>query len=172
MARLLLVLAAWWLGSLAAGGAELRVHEVPGTTLSLGIPADWTVVLPANGNALRMASPDLGAGLAVTVQQDPVSGPAGFAQAALTDLRRLVCDFALLDFDLNALAGGRPWSAFHFRFVLGERRWEALLWTTVVDGRGVAVACCSSPETWTAWEPVFRRGLDLGTVSRPVLTPR
>ena len=155
----------------AAAAAELHPLPVPGTTLVLAAPDGWTAALPADGTTLRLRRPAGDAGLAVTVSVlGPREGQAGFTQRSLDDLQRLLFEFDLRDWDFDARSGSRTWSRLHYRFVLGETRWEQELWLTVADDQAVAVAFTASPAAWAAWKPVFDRCIAEAGASRPVLT--
>lgn len=164
-------------GIVGLGAAELRPLPVPGTTLIIGVPDDWTAVLPADGTAIRLRRPAGEAGLAISVTTLPTGdGPAAFTQRSLAELQKLLFQFDLLDWEFTELRGTRTWSRLHFRFIHGETRWEEELWLTVDQATGtspaqaVAVAFSATPATWAAWKPVFDRCLNETAASRPVLT--
>jgi hypothetical protein len=153
--------------------ADLRSLAVPGTTLVIGVPADWRTVEPADGTIIRLARPGGGGGLAVSVSVLPAgAGPAAFTQNSLAELQRLAYDFDLLDWDFTMRVGTRTWSRLHFRFVHGETRWEQQLYLTAENGQAVAVACSAKPAEWAAWAPLFERCIAETGGSRPVLAPR
>ena len=151
--------------------AELRPLGVPGTTLTLAVPSDWTTVIPADGTIIRLAKPGRDAGLAVTVTPLRTGeGPAGFTQRSLADIQRLAYDFDLLDWDFTLQVGARSWSRLHFRFISSNQRWEEWLYLTADSGQGVAVAFSSVPAGWEAWKPVFERVVQEASGSRPTLS--
>ncbi len=163
------------LSSVGLGAVELRPLPIPGTTLLIGVPADWTAVLPADGTVVRLHHAGGDAALAVSVTTlANGDGPAAFTQHSLADLQKLLFDFDLLDWDFTVQRGTRTWSRLHYRFVHGEARWEQELWLTVDQSTGitkaVAVAFSSAPAGWAAWKPVFDRCINESAVSRPVLT--
>jgi len=152
-------------------GVELRSIVVPGTTLTLAVPSDWTTVFPADGTIIRLAKPGRDAGMAVTVT--PLregEGPAGFTQRSLADIQRLAYDFDLLDWDFTLQVGARSWSRLHFRFISSNQRWEEWLYLTADSGQGVAVAFSATPANWDAWKPVFERVVQEASGSRPTLS--
>jgi hypothetical protein len=152
--------------------AELRSLVVPGTAIVIAVPLAWRTVEPADGTLIRVAKPDGGAGLAVSVAPlAPGQGPAGFAQAALAELQKMTYGFDLLDWDFNLTYGNRAWSRLHFRCVIGEIRWEQQVWLTADNGQSVTVACSALPADWSAWAPVFERCVAESAGSRPVLRP-
>ena len=151
--------------------AELRPLAVPGTTLTIAVPSDWTTVIPADGTIIRLSKPGRDAGLAVTVTPlHEGEGPAGFTQRSLADVQRLAYDFDLLDWDFTLQVGARNWSRLHFRFISSNQRWEEWLYLTADSGQGVAIAFCAVPATWDAWKPVFERVVQEASGSRPTLS--
>ncbi len=162
-------------GMVDLGAAELRPLPVPGTSLIIGVPDEWTAVLPADGTVIRLRRPAGEAGLAISVTAlPPGDGPAAFTQRSLAELQKLLFQFDLLDWEFTELRGTRTWSRLHFRFIHGETRWEEELWLTVDQTTGtnqaVAVAFSATPATWAAWKPIFDRCLNETAASRPVLT--
>ena len=152
--------------------AELRSLVIPGTAIVIAAPSGWVSVEPADGTIIRLAKPDGGAGFAVSMAPlAPGQGPAGFAQASLTELQRMTYDFDLLDWDFNLKLGKRTWSRLHFRCVIGETRWEQQVWLTADNGQAVTVAVSALPAEWSAWAPIFERCLAESAGSRPVLRP-
>ena len=150
---------------------ELRSLAVPGTTLTLAVPSDWTTVIPADGTIIRLVKPGRDAGMAVTVT--PLregEGPAGFTQRSLADVQRLAYDFDLLDWDFTLQVGARSWSRLHFRFISSNQRWEEWLYLTADNGQGVAIAFSALPANWEAWRPVYERVIQDASGSRPTLS--
>ena len=150
--------------------AELRPTIVPGTTLILAVPAEWTTVIPADGTIIRLVNRAHDAGMAVSVT--PLladEGPAGFTRRSLADVQRLAYEFDLLDWDFTLHVGVRTWSRLHFRFVSGNQRWEEWLYLTVDSGQAVAVALSATPATWEAWKPIYENVMQESGSSRPVL---
>ncbi len=156
-----------------SAAADVRPLAIPGTSLVLAVPADWTTVVPADGTVIRLAKPGRDAGLAIAVASlRDGEGPAGFTQRSLSDLQRLAYEFDLLDWDFTHQVGTRNWSRLHFRFVSGNQRWEEWLYLTTDNGQGVAIAFSTLPTVWDAWKPVFERAIQESSGSRPLLTPR
>lgn len=167
---LMMLLCLDWLGAV-----ELRPLPIPGTALIIGVPADWTPVLPADGTVVRLHHDTGDAALAISVTTlAPGDGPAAFTQRSLAELQRLLFQFDLLDWEFTEQRGTRTWSRLHFRFIHGESRWEQELWLTVDQSGGksqaVALAFSASPAAWAAWKPVFDRCINESAASRPVLT--
>ena len=168
------VAALFLIGVLLPGlsAAELRSLVIPGTGIVIAAPAGWMTVEPADGTIIRLAKPGGGAGMAVSVAPlSPGQGPAGFAQAALTELQRMTYGFDLVDWDFNLKLGRWTWSRLHFRCVIGETRWEQQVWLTADNGQSVTIACSALPAEWSAWAPIFERCLAESAGSRPVLRP-
>ena len=153
----------------AAMAVELRPETLPGTGITLHLPSAWQTVLPAQGTTIRRRQVNGTAGVAISITRTTL-GPAAFAQESLAELQRLAFEFELLDWDFTRQIRGRTWSRLHFRFVLGETRWEEQLWLTVDNGQAVAAAFSARPAEWAAWAPVFEAALVGDGGSRPVLT--
>ena len=158
--------------STAVSAVELLPIIVPGTTVTLAVPANWNSVAPADGTIIRLVNRAHDAGMAVSVTPLLANeGPAGFTRRTLADLQHLVYEFDLLDWNFTLPVGARTWSRLHFRMVSGNQHWEEWLYLTADSGQGIAVAFSAAPAAWSAWAPIFENVVHEAGSSRPVLTP-